>query len=181
MNHISKPHLVVLLRIFDKRKYFVPRIRYASVRSKPELLRDLAHYYDARLTHTYVYLIARPTVPNGIPEIRYNLEERKYYFDEEEVDAPAASRQVPRFAIRREPVVLTWTQFGYESPGPEAPTCPLSKCKAAASLSESPDQGLMISKVAKHEACHVVVSLTVLLGEDQHVATHGDAVYQKNV
>ena len=43
------------------------------------------------------------------------------------------------------------------------------------------NQGLMISKVAKHEACHVVVSLTVLLGEDQHVATHGDAVYQKNV
>ena len=139
MNHISKPHLVDLLRIFDKRKYFVPRIRYASVRSKPELLRDLAHYYGTRLTPTHVYLIAGPSVPSGVPEIHYSLEERKYYFDGVEVDAPAASRLVPRFEIRHEPVVLTWTQFGYESPlDPATPTCPPSMCKAAASSSGSP-------------------------------------------
>ena len=49
MNHISKPHIVDLLRIFDKRKFFVPRIRYASVRSKPELLKDLKYYFGTRL------------------------------------------------------------------------------------------------------------------------------------
>ena len=39
----------------------------------------------------------------------------------------------------------------------------------------------MISKVAKHEARHVIVALAVLLREDQHVATHGDGVHEKNV
>ena len=45
MNAISKPHLVDLLRIFDKRRYITPRIRYASVRSKPELIRDLERHF----------------------------------------------------------------------------------------------------------------------------------------
>ena len=40
LNKISKPHIVDLLRIFDKRKTISPRIRYASVRSKPELIKD---------------------------------------------------------------------------------------------------------------------------------------------
>ena len=44
METISKPHLVDLLRVFDKRKWFVPRIRYASVRSKPELIKDMQKY-----------------------------------------------------------------------------------------------------------------------------------------
>lgn len=39
----------------------------------------------------------------------------------------------------------------------------------------------MISKVAKHEARHVIVALAVLLREDQHVATHGDGVDKQNV
>ena len=46
MNQISKPHIVDLLRIFDKNRMISPRIRYASVRSKPELLKDLAHHFD---------------------------------------------------------------------------------------------------------------------------------------
>ncbi len=41
MERISKPHLVDLLRIFDKRRWLHPRILYASVRSKPELIADL--------------------------------------------------------------------------------------------------------------------------------------------
>jgi len=45
MQRISKPHIVDLLRIFDRRRWFVPRIRYASVRSKPELIKDLAKYF----------------------------------------------------------------------------------------------------------------------------------------
>lgn len=65
------------------------RVPPQEARSKPELLRDLAHYYGTRLTPTNVYLVALPAVPNGVPEIHYSLEERKYYFDGEEVDAPA--------------------------------------------------------------------------------------------
>ena len=45
MQRISKPHLVDLLRFFDKKRIFSPRIRYASVRSKPELIKDLKKYF----------------------------------------------------------------------------------------------------------------------------------------
>ena len=45
MNQISKPHIVDLIRIFDKNRYINPRIRYASVRSKPELLNDLRMHF----------------------------------------------------------------------------------------------------------------------------------------
>ena len=47
MNQISKPHIVDLLRIFDKNRMISPRIRYASVRSKPELLKDLITLHRA--------------------------------------------------------------------------------------------------------------------------------------
>ena len=125
MNHISKPHLVDLLRIFDKRKFFVPRIRYASVRSKPELLEDLRQFFGTRLTKKKVFFLPLSTVPTGVPSIHYDLEERKFYFDGREIDAPAASRQVPRFEIRRGPVTLYWGMQGLRSrsPSPEAPAC----------------------------------------------------------
>ena len=73
MNQISKPHLVDLLRIFDRRKFFVPRIRYASVRSKPELLKDLYRHFGTRLTKTDVEFIPKSTVSSTVPTIRYHL------------------------------------------------------------------------------------------------------------
>ncbi len=85
MNQISKPHLVDLLRIFDRRKFFVPRIRYASVRSKPELLHDLYRHFGTCLSATEVEFIPKSNVPNNVPAIRYHLIERKFYFDGEVV------------------------------------------------------------------------------------------------
>ena len=138
MNHISKPHLVDLLRIFDKRKFFLPRIRYASVRSKPELLNDLKQYFGTRLTPDNIFFLPLPSCPTGVPRIHYSRGDRKFYFDGKEIDAPAASRQVPRFEIQRGPVTLYWNQWNNlsQSPCPEAPACPPSTCKAVDALSE---------------------------------------------
>lgn len=136
MNHISKPHLVDLLRIFDKRKYFVPRIRYASVRSKPELLKDLHNHFKAIVTDTEVIFQPLPTVPVTVPAIRYHLKDRKFYFDEVEVDVPTHSRLVPMFEIRRVPTTLHFYYAG--PPCPVAPTDPPSMCTTVASLSASP-------------------------------------------
>ena len=133
MNHISKPHLVDLLRIFDRRKYFVPRIRYASVRSKPELLKDLEHFFSTRLTKESVLFIPKATVPGNVPEIRYRLKDRKYYFDGDLVEPPSRYNQKPSFQIRYEPVTL---YFG-QPPSLSPPASPLSTCTAAASSSES--------------------------------------------
>ena len=86
-----------LLRIFDRRKYFVPRIRYASVRSKPELLKDLDHFFSTRLTKDAVLFIPKATVPGNVPEIRYRLKDRKYYFDGDLVEPPSRYNQKPSF------------------------------------------------------------------------------------
>ena len=49
INVISKPLIVDLLRTFDKNKWLSPKIRYASVRSKGELIEDLRrHFRDRR-------------------------------------------------------------------------------------------------------------------------------------
>ena len=122
MNHIPKPLLVDLLRIFDKRKFFVPRMRYASVRSKPELLRDLAYHFITVVKGNIVYFTPKKSVPREVPLIQYHLKDRKFYFDEKEVDVPIHSRYVPQFSIRKGPVTLT---FDYPS-RQSLPISPLS-------------------------------------------------------
>ena len=74
MNAISKPHIVDLLRIFDKRRYITPRIRYASVRSKPELIRDLERHFVTSCESGAVTL--KPLRSHfEVPVIRYHLGE----------------------------------------------------------------------------------------------------------
>ena len=97
MNSISKPHIVDLLRIFDKRRLFMPRIRYASVRSKPELLRDLLRHFTTKEEEGVIY---------GLPDIHYNLLRKKFFFDKDPVDVPTQSRLRPVFSIRQGPVQL---------------------------------------------------------------------------
>ena len=138
MNQISKPHLVDLLRIFDRRKFFVPRIRYASVRSKPELLKDLHRHFRTRLTKTNVEFIQKTTVSTSVPTIRYHLTERKYYFDEVVVDPPTHCRHLPAFQIQNSPVTLYFDKFAFPSIREGLP----STCTAAASSSASPEPGI---------------------------------------
>ena len=136
MNQISKPHLVDLLRIFDRRKYFVPRIRYASVRSKPELLADLGNYFDAALRDDFVVFRAKHTTPHGVPAIKYSLPDRQFSFDDEVIDAPTQSRAHPRFCVIAGPVTLTFDEFRRYQP---ALTDSPSTCTTAASSLAFPE------------------------------------------
>ena len=122
MNHIPKPLLVDLLRIFDKRKFFVPRMRYASVRSKPELLRDLAYHFTTVVKGNIVYFTPKKSVPREV----HHLKDRKFYFDEKEVDVPIHSRYVPQFSIRKGPVTLTFDYVDYPQSHQSPPISPLS-------------------------------------------------------
>ena len=121
MNQISKPHLVDLLRIFDRKKFFVPRIRYASVRSKPELLHDLYRYFGTRLTDTFVEFIPKASVPSHVPSIRYHLSERKFQFDGEPVDPPTHNRYRASFSVRTGPVVVYFDGRHFGSAVPASP------------------------------------------------------------
>ena len=117
MNQISKPHIVDLLRIFDKNRMISPRIRYASVRSKPELLKDLAHHFDT--TQEENKIIFRPRKQHhfrGVPMISYHLKEKQYYFDGKGVNVPEQSRARPVFQIKKGPVTITFPQLRLRSP-----------------------------------------------------------------
>ena len=107
MNAISKPHLVDLLRIFDKRRYISPRIRYASVRSKPELIRDLCRHFEVMQQNGIVTLRPLKTLCE-VPLIRYHLKEKHYTFDGNPVDVPRQSREKILFRISHVPVTIHW-------------------------------------------------------------------------
>lgn len=116
MNQISKPHIVDLLRIFDKNRLISPRIRYASVRSKPELLRDLAHHFETSQEGHKVIFKPKLIHFRGVPTILYDLKEKQFYFDGHSVNVPEQSRARPVFEIRRGPVTISFPQFPQHSP-----------------------------------------------------------------
>ncbi len=110
MNYISKPALVSLLRIFDQRKFFVPRLRYASVRSKPELMNDLSQYFGTAYNGVTVKFLRKGNVPTGVPLIHYHLKEKQYYFDGiKAVHHPIRERL--RFSVKHEPVLVRFQTF----------------------------------------------------------------------
>lgn len=117
MNQISKPHIVDLLRIFDKNRMISPRIRYASVRSKPELLKDLAHHFDTSQVGNRVEFTPRKQHHfRGVPTIHYDLKEKQFYFDGKGVNVPEQSRARPVFQVKKGPVTITFPQFPPRSP-----------------------------------------------------------------
>ena len=119
MNGISKPHLVDLLRIFDKRRYISPRIRYASVRSKPELIRDLCRHFEVIPEKGVIRLQPIKTLCGlEVPVIRYHLKEKHYTFDGDPVDVPRQSREKIRFQISHVPVTIHWPVLGPSQSGP---------------------------------------------------------------
>ena len=106
LNKISKPHIVDFLRLSDKQRWLSPRIRYASVRSKPELIRDLLdHFRICRLGES---LLFQPRHARNLPEISYDLKNRAYLIDRVKTDIPRVSRKKPSFVISRTPVTLTF-------------------------------------------------------------------------
>ena len=117
---ISKPHLVDLLRIFDKRKWIVPRIRYASVRSKPELIADLNQHFLVRKSGDVLRFFPR-NLRLGVPTIEYDLSRRKYLMDGEVRDVPKESRRKPLFSISHVPVTLDFSEFYVDPPGSRTP------------------------------------------------------------
>ena len=114
MERISKPHLVDLLRIFDKRRWLHPRILYASVRSKPELIADLARFFYVYIREEMVHFKVRGEVATSLshlPVISYNCEKRQYLFASHPFDVPAESRKKPSFSISHGPVTVTFPRW----------------------------------------------------------------------
>ena len=102
MEDISKPRLVDLLRTFDKMRWLVPRIRYASVRSKPMLIKDLREFFEDVREGDFVLFKPRVAVRLArVPDIRFNVVARQFLLDHVARDLPRHSRRPVRFSIRR--------------------------------------------------------------------------------
>jgi len=81
-----------------------PRIRYASVRSKPELIADLMGCFKVVQKSTQIKFIPKRRME--FPEVYYDLEDRKYFFDDVPMNIPKLSREKPKFRVVRGPHVL---------------------------------------------------------------------------
>ena len=106
LNKISKPHIVDFLRLSDHQRWLSPRIRYASVRSKPELIRDLLDHFQ--ISRSGDVLTFRPRHARNLPDIVYNLTERVYLIDHQPMDIPRESRRKTLFVINHKEVTLTF-------------------------------------------------------------------------
>ena len=119
MNAISKPHIVDLLRIFDRHRWFVPRIRYASVRSKPELIKDLAKYFFTYERDDVLFFKLRGSLEKShphVPTISYDFSDRQYLFDTVPYDVPTESRKKVQFSISHVPVTMTFFPVSGDPP-----------------------------------------------------------------
>jgi len=110
MEHISKPRIVDFLRTCDKHNWVYPRIRFASVRSKPELIRDINEHFVVCLEETFVCITPRRH-SRRIPAIQYDLEARKYLLNGEYRELQRESRRKPSFVILRHPVTIQFADF----------------------------------------------------------------------
>ncbi len=91
LNLISKPLLVDLLRTFDHKRWLQPKIRYASVRSKSQLITDIMKRFDIERKRNILTFV--PKFPHPIhPMITYDLRKKTYLFDEKALDIPNFSR-----------------------------------------------------------------------------------------
>ena len=99
INVISKPLIVDLLRTFDKNKWLSPKIRYASVRSKSDLIKDLQRHFRFEQHKKLIRFLPKASKPRH-PVIEFDLRTRLYSFDGRPLDVPEISRKVAPFEFR---------------------------------------------------------------------------------
>lgn len=96
---ICKPLIVDLLRTFDKNRWISPKIRYASVRSKSQLLRDIEKHFTITHQRRLLHFAPRAEKPRH-PRIEFDLDRKEFLFGGRPLDLPEVSRAQIPFAIR---------------------------------------------------------------------------------
>jgi len=125
VQRISKPHLVDFLRMCDKNRWCSPRIRYASIRSKPELCTDILHFFTFDLLTDQRIKVTPLRRIRGFPNLEYDLKQRAFLVDGKLHDFPRISRQKPRFSLVRGPVTLLFGDMYCRHGSGKAAACAL--------------------------------------------------------
>ena len=107
---ISKPALVDFLRLCDRKRWCTPRIRYASIRSKPELCEDLCEKFDFLLEDSMISLCPRRSI-RDFPTVQYDLDRRMFSLNGQKLDVARVSRKKPLFHLERRQVTLAFFQM----------------------------------------------------------------------
>ena len=97
VQRLTKPSLVDLLRMCDKNRWCSPRIRYASIRSKPELCRDLIGFFNFDWSDDMIIITPKREVPT-FPELKYHVKDRLFHWNGEPFDCARVSRARPQFS-----------------------------------------------------------------------------------
>ena len=105
VQRICKPHLVDFLRMCDKNRWCSPRIRYASIRSKPELCKDLLNFFRFEKEGDHVRIVPLRPI-HGFPLLEYDLKSRCFLVDGVLRDFPRMSRAHPAFRLEHKQVTL---------------------------------------------------------------------------
>ena len=110
LESICKPQIVDFLRVLDRKRWVFPRIKYASVRSKPLLLKDIRrHFLEKPRPPDRIQLVPK----NGgrsIPEILYDFPSKTFLFGGQTIDLPTHAK--PVFSIRQGPVMVHFQSHG---------------------------------------------------------------------
>ena len=102
---LTKPSLVDLLRMCDRNRWCNPRIRYASIRSKPELCRDLLVHFSFAENGDFISISPLRKIHN-FPRLQYHSKERRFWKNGRPFDAARVSRQKPVFHLERKKTTL---------------------------------------------------------------------------
>ena len=110
MQDISKPRIVDFLRTCDKLNWVHPRIRFASVRSKPELIEDIEMNFTVDREGSFINIVPRKS-SRRIPSIQFDLDSRQYLLDGEYHELQKESRRRPEFSISHEETTIEFGDF----------------------------------------------------------------------
>ena len=117
VQRITKPNLVDLLRMCDKNRWTQPRIRYASIRSKPDLCEDLLEFFEFRQEGNLITVL--PLAPiHRFPHLTYDIKHRCYFWNGEKFDCARVSRKRPTFQLERRTVTLVFGSLYPAKSGP---------------------------------------------------------------
>ena len=104
---ITKPLLVSFLRICDRDRLTVRRIRYASIRSKGSLISDIMEQFRAEMDGNLIKIVSKNTRIH-FPSLAYCTEDRLFFRDGVPFDSEKTSRELPKFQILYEAQVLNF-------------------------------------------------------------------------
>ena len=107
VQRITKPNLVDLLRMCDKNRWTSPRIRYASIRSKPDLCQDLVKFFEFRQEENLITITPLRQIVR-FPNLQYDVKSRRFFREGKPFDCARVSRRQPTFRLERKNVTLVF-------------------------------------------------------------------------